>query len=81
MQPSDHAHDVRLPNDPSSVDVLTPRECDVAALIAEGLSNKEIAQQLTLVEGTVGNHVANIMWKLGAKNRVQIAVWAVEQGL
>jgi DNA-binding NarL/FixJ family response regulator len=60
---------------------LTPREAEVAVLIAEGLTNVEIGQRLALVTGTVANHIANAMKRLGARNRAQLAVWAVEQGL
>ena len=60
---------------------ITARQREIAALIAEGLSNVEIAERLVLAPGTVGNHVAHIMRALGAKNRVQVAVWAVQHGL
>ena len=53
----------------------------MAALIAEGLSNAEIAERLVLVPGTVANHVESILNRLGFKSRSQIAVWAVEHGL
>jgi DNA-binding CsgD family transcriptional regulator len=58
---------------------LTPREREVAVLVAEGLSNAEIAERLALTPGTIGNHLGNIMRKLGARNRVQVAVWSVRQ--
>jgi hypothetical protein len=45
------------------------------------LTNAEIGQRLVLVTGTVANHIANAMERLGARNRAQLAVWAVEQGL
>jgi DNA-binding CsgD family transcriptional regulator len=60
---------------------ITRREREVASLIAEGLSNAEIAQQLVLAEGTVANHLEHILRKLGLRNRVQIATWTVERGL
>jgi DNA-binding NarL/FixJ family response regulator len=60
---------------------LTKREAEIAVLIAEGLTNVEIAKRLELVPGTVANHIANAMYRLGARNRAQLAVWAVEQGL
>jgi DNA-binding CsgD family transcriptional regulator len=60
---------------------ITRREREIAVLLAEGLSNGELADRLTLTEGTVGNHVAHILRKLGLKSRTQIAVWAVERGL
>ncbi len=53
---------------------LTPREHEVAGLMSQGLTNQEIAQQLTLTPGTVANHVAHILAKTGARSRVQVAV-------
>jgi DNA-binding CsgD family transcriptional regulator len=69
------------PEDGHRVVALTPRELEIAALIAEGLTNAEIADRLTLTRGTVGNHIGHILRALGVKNRVQVAVWAVLQGL
>ncbi|MDP8924121.1 MAG: LuxR C-terminal-related transcriptional regulator [Chloroflexota bacterium] len=60
---------------------ISPRERDVAMLVAEGLTNAEIARRLAIVEGTVANHVEHILRKLGLRGRTQIAVWAVEHGL
>jgi two-component system OmpR family sensor kinase len=60
---------------------ITRRERDVAILIAEGLNNAEIAERLTVAEGTVANHVANVLRKLSLRTRTQIAVWIVERGL
>jgi DNA-binding NarL/FixJ family response regulator len=60
---------------------LTAREREVAALIAQGKSNREIAEALVLSERTVESHVSNIMFKLGVQSRRQIRAWAVEKGL
>jgi two-component system OmpR family sensor kinase len=60
---------------------ITRREREVVMLIAEGLSNAEVAERLRVAEGTVANHVANILRKLDLRTRTQIAVWAVERGL
>jgi DNA-binding NarL/FixJ family response regulator len=60
---------------------LTPRERQVAALVAQGKSNREIADELVLSERTVENHVGNILSKLDFGSRAQIAAWAVEKGL
>ena len=60
---------------------LTVREREVAALIAQGKSTREIAEALVVSERTVESHVANIMFKLGVRSRSQIAVWAAEKGL
>ncbi len=53
---------------------LTPREQEVASLISQGLTNEEIARQLTLTPGTVANHVAHILAKTGARSRLQVAL-------
>jgi tetratricopeptide (TPR) repeat protein len=60
---------------------LTARERQVAALIAQGNSNREIAAALVVGERTIETHVAHILSKLGFDSRTQIAVWAVEMGL
>jgi DNA-binding CsgD family transcriptional regulator len=60
---------------------LTAREREVAALIAQGMSNREIAEALIVGTRTVETYVTNILSKLGLQSRSQIAVWAVENGL
>jgi DNA-binding NarL/FixJ family response regulator len=50
-------------------------------LIARGLTNREIAEALSISERTAGNHVHNILNKLGLDSRAQVAVWAVTHGL
>jgi DNA-binding CsgD family transcriptional regulator len=60
---------------------LTAREREVAALIAQGNSNREIAEDLVVSERTVESHVSNIMFKLGVQSRRQIRGWAIEKGL
>jgi non-specific serine/threonine protein kinase len=60
---------------------LTPRERQVAALVARGLTNKEIADELVITEGTAAVHVEHIRTKLRLRSRAQVAVWAAEQGL
>jgi len=60
--------------------VLTPREREVAALVARGLTNREIAAELVIAERTADTHVSNLLGKLGMKTRSQIAAWAVEHG-
>jgi DNA-binding NarL/FixJ family response regulator len=52
--------------------ILSSRECEIVFLIARGLSDKEIAQELDLSEGTIKLHVHNILQKLGAKDRHSI---------
>ncbi|MBT2392602.1 response regulator transcription factor [Streptomyces sp. ISL-1] len=65
----------RLPEPPSAeVTLLTDREKGVAALVAEGLSNSEIAEQLTIERSTVKFHVSNVLRKLRCRDRSQLAV-------
>ncbi len=63
------------------VEELTPREMDVLRLLARGLINKEIAQELGIGDKTVKTHVSNILGKLGMLSRTQAAVYAVQMGL
>ncbi len=65
----------------SSVDELTDRETTILKYVAEGLLNKEIADQLGISENTVKIHLRNILEKLHLKNRIQAAVYAVRQGI
>ena len=60
---------------------LTSRELEILQLVTGGLSNAEIAARLFIVEGTVKNHLHNILEKLHLENRVQAATYAIRQGL
>ena len=64
-----------------AVAALTPRQREVAVLVASGLSNGEIARRLVLTSGTVANHMEHILRRLGFRSRTQIGVWAAERGL
>ena len=70
-----------IPSPGSGGTVLTRRESEILQLVAGGLSNKEIANELTITEGTVKNHVHNALEKLHLTNRVQAAAYAVRQGM
>ena len=69
----------RLPRQDHSAGVLSPREIEVADLVAEGLSNPAIARRLYLSRPTVASHVAHILTKLGFSSRAQIAAWAAQR--
>ncbi len=69
------------PRPPASLGELTPRELDVLRLLAQGLSNAEIAGVLVLGEATVKTHVGRILAKLGVRDRVQAVVVAFQSGL
>ena len=60
---------------------LTQRQREIAAFIAQGLTNEEIADRLVVSAGTVANHVASMLQRLAVGSRTQIATWAVEHGL
>lgn len=66
---------------PALAEPLSEREIEVLRLVARGATNREIAAALTLAEGTVRNHLTNILGKLGVSDRTQAAVKAKEWGL
>ena len=60
---------------------LTEREAEVVALLARGLSNEEIARRARITRATVKTHISNVLAKLGLSSRLQVVVWAYENGL
>ena len=71
----------RSPPAQALIDPLSDREQEILALIATGATNREIGNQLFLAEGTVKNHVTNVLGKLGVRDRTQAALKAREMGL
>ena len=63
------------------VEALTPRETEVVRLMAGGYSNREIAEALAKSEGTIKNHVSNVLAKLGVRDRTRAVLKAIELGL
>ena len=67
------------PSDPLNI-ALSAREIEIIELVAEGLTNQEIADRLTISKRTVDNHVSNVFTKTGSKNRVALLNWAMDNG-
>jgi NarL family two-component system response regulator LiaR len=74
--------EITHPSDrPPTPDPLTKREAEVLLLVAEGLSNQDIARKLNISDATVRSHVSNIMSKLHLATRIQAALYALREGL
>ena len=70
----------RLHVDKEAVKDISKSEWQIIQTVGSGMSNKEIAQELSLSEGTVRNSISNILFKLGLRDRTQLAIWAVQTG-
>ena len=66
---------------PQAADILSPRECEVLALVVEGCSNREIGEELGIARNTVKNHLHSIYTKLRVRNRTEAAAYAVGHDL
>lgn len=62
-------------------DVLSPRELDILLLLAQGMSNEDIARELVLEVSTVKSHISRMLPKIGVSSRLQAVVWAYQQGI
>lgn len=75
------ADDTGPPPHDDGTNQLSRREREISALLAQGLTNRQIATTLSISEKTVGSHIEHIMNKLGLRSRTRIALWAVAHGL
>ena len=74
-------HGRRLRRDEQPLGELTSREREVAALVADGLTNGQLAERLFISPKTAAVHVSNILAKLGLATRAEIAAWAVRHNV
>ena len=79
--PAQAAAQAALPRTGHVTEVLTERECEVLRLVATGMSNAEIATQLSISPATAKTHVAHLLTKLDARDRVQLVIIAYQSGL
>jgi DNA-binding NarL/FixJ family response regulator len=78
---AEFASRAKEPRPAAELDAITQREREVMALVADGLTNAEIAQKLYMSPATVRTHVSRAMTKLGVRDRAQLVVLAYETGL
>ena len=78
---AEFAAEAKQPQETPALDALTDREREVMSLVAEGLSNEEIAERLVVSPATAKTHVSRAMVKLHARDRGQLVVFAYESGL
>lgn len=81
MDGEDSERIVAFGSDVDGAATLTSRELDVLRLVADGLTNGEVAERLFLSDKTVKSHVSHILTKLRLSHRTQAAVWAVRAGV
>ena len=81
MALGESAHVAALEAHNADAGLLGKREAEIAQLVAEGLSNKQIGARLFISRHTVDSHVRNILNKLGINSRTQIAAWLVSSGV
>lgn len=70
----------RLQVDEEAAQDISKGEWQIIRTVGSGMSNKEIAQELCLSEGTIRNSISSILFKLGLRDRTQLAIWAVQTG-
>jgi two-component system, NarL family, nitrate/nitrite response regulator NarL len=76
----DHGNGILAPRIGDAGGELTPRQCEIVTMLGEGKSNKEIAREAKVLEGTIKLHVRGIMRKLGARNRTEVVIVAARSG-
>ncbi|MGN7388820.1 response regulator [Sporosarcina sp. SAFN-015] len=78
LRMKNHSSPIKMPE---RIEDLSDREMEVLTHLGEGMNNKEIADTLFITEGTVKNHVSNVIQKLGLRDRTQAAIYAVRYGI
>jgi two-component system nitrate/nitrite response regulator NarL len=81
MPPAVQAELLALQRGVSTTEELTRRECEIVSFVATGLRNAEVAQRLSITESTVKTHLNRIFQKLGLRDRVELALYAMQTGL